>query len=241
MSSETLYHPTLSIIIPTLNEARVLPKLFDCIKQHIGKNMAYEILVCDAGSEDASVMLSKASGAEVLQTSQKNKAYQMNLAAQKAKGHILYFLHADTLPPSSFGLLIKEYYQKGFAGGCFQLAFDHHHWLLQLSAWITRFNIKYFQFGDQSLFISKKMFQKIGGYNEQLFIMEDVDIITRIRKASSFVILPESVVSSARRYMNHGIIKTEFIHVLITLLYILGCKQKILLRIYSFINNGFRL
>jgi len=227
----------ISVIIPTLNEAVILPELFNHIKKNIGKGIVYEILICDAGSKDESVQISTEFAATVIHSPEKNKAFQMNLGAQKAKGEILYFLHADTFPPSSFGQAIKNYCQNGFNSGCFQLTFDYNHWLLRLSSWATRFNIKYFQFGDQSLFITRELFDQLNGYNSNLSIMEDVDLITRIKKVGKFKIIPKAVISSSRRYLKNGIIKTECINGLILLLYLLGSSQKTLLNIYSVINR----
>lgn len=227
----------ISIILPTFNEAGVLPKLFNHLKKNIGKNVAYEILVCDAGSKDGTIDIAESFGAKVFYSSLKNRAFQMNMGAQKAKGEILYFLHADTLPPASFGTIINSYFQKGYDCGCFRLSFAYHHWLLKASSWATRFNFKYFQFGDQSLFISKKIFQRLGGYNTAFSILEDVEIVNRIKKNSDFIIIPEQVVSSARRYIEYGILKTEFMNILIMFLYLLGCNQKKLLKVYHSISK----
>jgi len=223
----------ISIIIPTLNEEENLPNLFYYIKNSIGCDIPYEVIICDGGSQDRSVLIAKKNKAKVIHSNKKNRAFQMNLGAQNSSGELLYFLHADTLPPKSFGQTIQFYFQNNLTSGCFRLSFDNSHWLLSLSSWATRFNLKYFQFGDQSLFISKTLFEQIGGYNIDLQIMEDVDIINRIRKKSKFIIAPDKVISSARRYLYYGVIKTELTHLLILLMYMVGCNQQLLLSTYS--------
>ena len=223
----------ISIIIPTLNEAATLPQLLYHIEKNIGQGIAYEIVICDGGSTDESVLIAKKNNAKVVHSNQKNRAYQMNLGARIASGELLYFLHADTLPPKSFGQTINSYHNNKFTSGCFRLSFDDKHWLLAMSSWATRLNIKYFQFGDQSLFITKTLFEQIGGYNSDFQIMEDVEIINRIREKSEFIIDKNKVVSSARRYINYGIFKTELIYIFIWILFILRCNQKFLLKTYS--------
>ncbi len=70
---------------------------------------------------------------------------------------------------------------KGFGSGCFRLAFDHQHWFLKANAWVTRFDVNSIRFGDQSLFVTKNVFVKSGGFREDLLMMEDQEIIHRIK------------------------------------------------------------
>ncbi len=84
---------------------------------------------------------------------------------------MLYFLHADSIPPNNFITQILRAYKDGAKSGCFRLAFDYHHWFLKANAWFTRFNVNAVRFGDQSLFVTKDVFQKCGGFRENLRMM----------------------------------------------------------------------
>lgn len=157
----------------------------------------------------------------------------MNEGARHAMGDILYFLHADSLPPPDFVTHITNGVRAGFHCGCFRLRFDADHWFLNANAWFTRFDIDFFRFGDQSLFVTRELFEKSGGFSETHQVMEDQHMIRRLRKLGKFIILPLPVVTSSRRYMANGIFKTQGIFILIFLLYQLGFSQRTLTRILA--------
>ena len=104
-------------------------------------------------------------------SSQKGRAKQMNKGAKKATGTILYFLHADSFPPQNFDSLIISEVQKGNLAGCFCMKFDHPHWWLRLAGWLTQFKSKACRGGDQSQFITRKLFNDIGGYDGKLYYL----------------------------------------------------------------------
>ena len=86
----------------------------------------------------------------------------MNYGAKLAKGDILYFLHADSFPPANFDQQIINEIDKNNYAGCFRLKFDNDdHFLLKISSWSTRINLQLFRGGDQSLFITKAIFNEI--------------------------------------------------------------------------------
>ena len=129
--------PRLSIIIPTLNEAEVLARTLAHVASHLGPGIAYEVLVIDGGSTDGTAAVAEAQQARVLRATVRGRAAQLNLGAQHARGEILYFLHADTLPPAGFGQLILDYYRRGYQAGCFRLTFPVRHWILRTSSWAS--------------------------------------------------------------------------------------------------------
>jgi GT2 family glycosyltransferase len=156
----------------------------------------------------------------------------MNAGAEVAKGEILYFLHADSVPPQSFTTQIWDVYKKGVISGCFRLAFDYSHWFLKANCWFTRFNVNAVRFGDQSLFVTKEVFQKVGGFKEELFMMEDQEIIHRIKKQGNFKVMNDVVVTSARKYLDNGVYRMQAIFYRIWLLYYLGFSQEYLLQLH---------
>jgi predicted glycosyltransferase involved in capsule biosynthesis len=145
------------------------------------------------------------------------RAMQMNYGAAKAQGDILYFLHSDTFPPPDFYENILQAVKSGINSGCYQLSFDCEHWFLKLMGWFTRFDIDLIRFGDQSLFVSKEVFELAGGFNETFMVMEDNEIIPRIKKFSRFRVLKKAVTTSARKYLENGIFRLQAIFSLIYL------------------------
>ncbi|MFC7669622.1 hypothetical protein ACFQT0_21320 [Hymenobacter humi] len=120
----------------------------------------------------------------------------------------------------------------GYGCGCFRLAFDERHWFLQANAWFTRFNVAAVRFGDQSLFVTKRVLEQAGGYREDLIIMEDQEIIGRLLRHARLRVLPATVLTSARKYRENGVFRLQGVFFLLTLLYRLGAAQPLLLRIY---------
>lgn len=156
----------------------------------------------------------------------------MNLGAQNARGELLYFLHADSIPPEGYTQRIMEAADRNIAG-CFRLRFDHEHWFLRANSWFTRFDVQAFRYGDQSLFVKREAFQHVGGFNEELVIFEDNEIIDRLKRIRSFKVLPFCVRTSARKYVENGIYKMQGIFYLMWFMYILGYSQQRLVSTYK--------
>ena len=76
------------------------------------------------------------------------------------------------------------------------------------------------------------MFNKIGGFNEQQIIMEDTEIIQRLKKQTNFSVIGDTIVTSARRYEENGQFKLQFMFGVIHLMYRLGFSQEWLLKFY---------
>lgn len=224
----------LSIIIPTLNEASNLQQLLPYLQSQIGMDRGVEIIVVDGGSKDASVDIAKQFDTILVESSIQQRAYQLNEGAHHATGSILYFLHADTFPPDQFIREIEEANHGSNMAGCFRLSFDWKHWFLQWHAWFTRFNWDGFHYGDQSLFVKRDVFEALGGFNESLDIMEDYDLVWRLKRQGAFTVLRKSVVTSARRYREVGVFRLQFLYHLIFLLYRTGCSQPYLWRVYQY-------
>jgi len=222
----------LSVIIPTYNEADFIAKTIEEIRSKC-VDADPEIIVVDGGSLDNTVKMAEKNGSRVLESPQKGRAAQMNYGARHADSEILYFLHADTLPPSGYDRTIKQSIVNGHEAGCFRLSFDDPHCLLQCYACFTRFDVDSFRFGDQSLFITKKVFKKIEGFKEDHIVMEDQEMVQRIKQYHSFAVLDDRVTTSARKYRRHGVLKLQLIFTLIFMLYYLGVDQHKLVRVYK--------
>lgn len=228
---------SISIIIPVLNEAKGITRLL----QHLINNASahvLEILVIDGGSEDSTPKLvesfsKKTSHNIQLIHSKKGRAQQMNVGANHANGNILYFLHADTYPPKYFDTKIVQKLTFKYDAGCFRMKFDSNHFLLKASAWFTRFNLKICRGGDQSLYIKKEVFAGLNGFNENYIVYEDCELISRIYKAYYFGIIPDYVVTSARKYNTNGTWKLQYHFAMIHLKKWLGASPQTLLTYYQ--------
>ena len=225
----------ISIIIPILNEATTIVSLL----KHVLKSVKYqqhEILLIDGGSTDHTVEIvsefianfyaqhhsstkrcvdhlfeNETSNLHIqLFSSEKGRAKQMNFGAQKATGTILYFLHADTIPPTHFDDYILTEVHEGNQAGCFRLKFDYPHPVLLVSQFFTRFNKSWCRGGDQSLFVLKSLFNELEGYDEAYAIYEDCEFINRLYEEDKFTVIPKSVKTSARKYKVNGTWKLQY-------------------------------
>ncbi|MDZ7716751.1 MAG: TIGR04283 family arsenosugar biosynthesis glycosyltransferase [Balneolaceae bacterium] len=223
----------ISIIIPTFNEEGfILPTLKKIIENSSSK--IKEIIISDGGSTDRTRKLVREfEMAKLVESPQKGRAAQMNYGASFAKGSILFFLHADTVPPIHFDKKIISEVEKGIDAGCFQLSFDWNHPFLKFYSWCTKFNVDAFRFGDQGLFISREIFQEIGGFHADYFLMEDHEIVRRIKKEYSFKIMAQKVITSARKYKKNGVVKLQLIFTLIYVFYHLKIPQEVLKNLYK--------
>lgn len=224
----------LSIIIPTLNEAANLEKLLPYLQAQIGMDRGVEIIIVDGRSIDATADMATRFDAILVESNIQQRAYQLNKGARQATGEILYFLHADTFPPKDFIGDIEEAIRSDRLTGCFRLSFDWEHWFLRLHAWFTRFNWDGFHYGDQSLFVQRKIFEDLGGFNESLGIMEDFDLVRRLKQQGAFTVVKKSVVTSARRYREVGVFRLQFLYYLIFLLFRIGVSQENLLKLFYY-------
>jgi rSAM/selenodomain-associated transferase 2 len=189
----------ISIIIPTLNEADSIGRLLDYLYQNGGASLL-EILVVDAQSADNTEGVARQHGATVVQSPKRSRAAQMNAGAAVAKGDVLYFVHADCFPPTTYVADIHQAIADGFPMGCYRYRFDSDQFLLKINAFFNRFEPLVCRGGDETLFIERPIFDALNGFDEQFCIMEEYDFIGRARRSYKFKIIPKYAVVSARKY-----------------------------------------
>ena len=221
---------SISIIIPTYNEEAIIAQSIKALLAITEQYEGIEIIVSDASTDATRHILSEFP-LTVCQ-SVKGRAIQMNTGAQRAKGDILYFLHADSLPPETFIDNIRSAAAAGKKAGCFRMNFNDSNPIMSLYGWFTQFPLMICRGGDQSLFIDRSLFQEIGGFDETHLVMEDIDIINRIEEREQFHILDAEVTTSARRYHQNGIIRLQLLFGTIHLMYVLGIDQDTIIRYY---------
>jgi rSAM/selenodomain-associated transferase 2 len=226
----------ISIIIPVLNEEANIKKLVPYLQNCPG-NKNTEIVVVDGGSTDNSIATAQLLKATVIISGTKGRAAQMNAGAAAAKHPILYFVHADTLPPLSFFEDITSSVTAGFNAGRYQTKFDSKKWLLKFNAFFTRFDWFICYGGDQTLFVTKLLFEKLNGYNSNLLIMEEYDFVTRAKKFSRYKILNQYTLVSARKYESNPWWRVQLANYKIVKLYKKGVPQKELVEKYRKMLN----
>lgn len=199
---------TISVIVPTFNEAENIARLVSFIND-IGRKEVIEILVVDSASSDATCFLAEQAGSTVVHAFQKSRACQMNLGAQRAKGEILYFVHADVKLLPSFVDDIIAAVADGSESGCYRYVFDSKRFLLKINAFFTRFDAIMCRGGDQTLYVLKSVFESVGGFDERYTIMEDYDFLIRLRKSHTFTIIQKDIIVSARKYATNSWLRVQ--------------------------------
>ncbi|UTW61348.1 TIGR04283 family arsenosugar biosynthesis glycosyltransferase [bacterium SCSIO 12741] len=202
----------ISVIIPTFNEEENIRKLIPWLEANSSPENLLEIVVVDGGSRDNTVDIAEEVGAQVHRSTKSGRAVQLALGGKKAKGEILYFLHADTFPPPRFDEIILNAVRKQNPAGCFQIQFDPSSWALRLFEAFVRFPWMICRGGDQSLYVTRELYSRIGGFNPGLKIMEDLEIIRQIRRESPFHILSQRVITSSRKYQNKGTWRLQMLY-----------------------------
>ncbi len=221
----------ISVIIPTLNEA-----------MYIGSTLAwlaglpddFEIIVVDGGSIDSTKEIcSRFSAVCYIQMANAQRARQMNRGAGEATGDILLFLHADTLPPDNFIRLVNEAMSaKEVIGGAFSIEFDNDHWLLTIISRLTRLNLPWLTFGDHGIFLRKADFLGMNGFAE-MPILEDLELQLRLHKRGLLIRPKASMRTSARRFVNQGVIRQTILDLAILAGYFICVSPDMLARYYS--------
>jgi rSAM/selenodomain-associated transferase 2 len=213
----------ISIIISTRNEADSIGGL---LPEMLGIP-GVELLVVDGDSTDNTVDIAKSLGAKVLETSP-GRAKQMNAGAEAAQGGILLFLHSDTHLASGFAEHVRETLnQPGVAAGAFQLSIDGKDFGLRIIEWLVNFRSRVMQmpYGDQGIFVTANMFFSVGAFPPQP-IMEDFELMRRLKKRGKVKILHLHANTSARRWERLGILKTTVMNQAIIIGYFLGISPE---------------
>lgn len=199
----------LAVIIPTLDEERMIASAVRSAREA----GAARVIVSDGGSDDATRTVAAEAGAEVLSLAT-TRAMQCNRAAAAAGDcDIFCFLHADTMLPASGGDSIRRAVGSGYRHGAFRISFRERRPMLRVAASMInlRCRITRTAWGDQAPFFTKSLFEELGGFPE-LPIMEDYEISLRARKLDRGILLSDRVITSARRFDRHGVLRTAWIN-----------------------------
>ena len=226
----------VSIIIPTYNEAENIENVIQYLMS-VPQHEQIEIIISDGGSTDETIEIAKKYSVTTLLSPNKGRAGQMNHAIQYATGNILYFVHADSRPPLTFYADIKTALQDGFNCGCYRSQFNSKSLLLKVNAFFTRFNVLFCRGGDQTIFVTKELFEHVGPYKNEMLIMEDYDFLARIRKHGKFKLFNKATVFSARKYDENSWLKVQKANLKVVRMYKKGCSQQEMLDTYKRMLN----
>jgi rSAM/selenodomain-associated transferase 2 len=221
----------LSIIVPMLNEALVLPDLLEHLL-HLRRG-GVEVVLADGGSEDGSAAIAASAGFAIVRA-ERGRARQMNAAAAAASGDVLLFLHADTrLPDGAIQLIDAALADGRHAWGRFDVEFDLRTWTMEATAFgmNLRSRLSGIATGDQALFMTRAVFDAVGGFPDQP-LMEDVEITSRLRTRSRPACIRRPVLTSARRWQSRGPWRTILLMWRLRLAYWCGASPVDLARQY---------
>ena len=190
-----------SVVIPVLNEVELLGGLLAQLQD------VAELIVVDGGSSDGSCELALLMGAKLLRFSCANRGAQLAHGALQARGSHLFFVHADArLPAGWCGLLAACLEQPGVSAAAFRLRVQAGGWRLRLLEFFVhlRSSWRELPYGDQGLAITKQTYGLVGGF-QPIPLMEDLDLVQRLKKLGSVVIAPAAITVSGRRWQRLGV------------------------------------
>lgn len=205
VEDKTKRSPRISVIIPTRNEAATLAKLLERLRV----SSVHEIIVVDGQSQDETFQIAVDFGAIVI-SSQPGRGVQLNAGASRATGDLLFFLHADTLPPDGFERYIVDILTSpGVCAGAFGLTIDAPGYAYRWIERMVRMRGVWRQmpYGDQGIFMRKDTLIQVGGF-PNLPIMEDYQLMRSMRSIGRIQVADANVITSARRWQEHGVWKT---------------------------------
>lgn len=226
-------HPpeTISVIIPVLNEVAALEETVRRVRR---VPEVCEIIVVDGGSQDGTQSLARSLGCPVL-TSTPGRGGQLRLGAQGATGDVVWLLHADTwVEPDAGQVLLRCLQDTSVVAGGFWKRFRERRWLLlgsrvkcAIRVWIGRRIV-----GDMAMFVRRDALEQIGGVPD-MELMEDFELSRRLRKIGRLALADGVVTTSARRFIQKGVLATYLKMWQITMLYRLGRSPAELRRRYG--------
>lgn len=222
----------ISVIMPILNEAKILEKTLSQLKPELG---SHELIVVDGGSTDASVDIAEKYGRVI--TSECGRAKQLNAGAAVATGDILIFLHADVWLESGALAAVVSALSSGYVGGGFRQKIDGGsvlYRLIEMAGDIRGMYLKVF-YGDSGIFLTRMDFEKIGGF-PNVPILEEMGFSKGLRRLGKTTLLTPCIHISARRWEARGIVRTTLNNWFITLLYFFGVSPERLARLYRHIR-----
>ena len=218
----------LSVIMPTLNAESALRRSLPALSAGLETGLIRELIITDGGSEDATLRIADAAGAEIV-TGPASRGGQLRRGADMARGDWLLFLHADSVLPSGWPDLVMVQMAQG-GPAAFGLRFDGGGLGASLVAGWANLRTRLFSlpYGDQGLLVSRKAYREAGGFPD-IPLMEDVAIA---RTLPRIALLPGTVSTSPERYQRDGWLRRGARNLWLLLCYLAGADPEKLARRY---------
>ncbi len=222
--------PTISIIIPALNEAHSIGATLDAVSQLSGR---VEVIVVDGGSDDDTREIANSRGAKV-SASERGRGLQMHRGACAAQGDVLWFLHADTIVPAdALDLIVEALRDPQVVAGNFEVHFDGRGWAARFMSWLyPRLRRLGLCYGDSAIFVRHETYEEVGGF-KSFPIFEDLDLLRGLRKLGSIVHVQGTVVTSSRHFERRSFALMFARWVAMQALFWLGMRPRTLGRFYA--------
>ncbi len=220
---------TISIIIPTFNEAAEIGKTLAALRL-LGGNT--EIVVADGGSNDDTATIARSLGAIVVE-SLRGRGGQMHAAALASSGSILWFVHADSRPsPDALTKIRGAIKDTSIVAGNFTLRFAGESRPAKFMTWFYRHIRKIgLLYGDSGIFVRRDAYQRVGGF-KPLPLFEDLDLVYRLRKIGKLVTLNAEILTSSRRFENRAFLPVFVRWIAFQCLYWIGVSPHTIAGIY---------
>jgi len=221
----------VSVIIPFINENNCLPLLIKQLTPVV--QCGHEIILVDGGSSEAFKLNHDVEGI-ALCSSSKGRAKQMNYGVSIARGDVFWFLHADTKLLGKVQEYVALIENMNSCWGRFNVKLSGNNITFNLIALLIniRSSLSNIATGDQGIFISRKLFDAVNGYDD-IQIMEDISICKKLKKLSSPMNFKLELMTSSRRWQEKGILKTILTMWLMRFLFFIGVKPSTLIKIYE--------
>jgi len=225
---------TVSIVIPVFHEQGIINDRLAQLKT-LKNPPRYEVIVVDGSPTHETLDAIEDPGVIRLPSVQ-GRGHQLNKGAAAATGDVLLFLHVDTsLSPDALRCIEAALCDERLVGGAFNHSIDSPTFMYKVVSRLIFFRSRLTRvpFGDQAIFLRKRYFDELGGYKE-IPLMEDVELMRRIKKkGEKIILLREPVRTSARRWEREGVVRCTFRNWTIRLLYYLGVSPDRLVRFYG--------
>ena len=231
----------LSIIVPALNEAGGIEAALRPMQAWRGTGC--EVIVVDGGSSDATAALAQPLADRVISAA-RGRARQMNAGAAVATGSVLWFVHADTLPPEAAPTAIlaalalsdplvptvsRRHAGSKKCWGRFDVAITGASLMFGVIGWCMnrRSRLTGIATGDQALFMTRAAFDAAGGFPDQP-LMEDIGMSQRLKRLGRPACLTHKVTTSGRRWERRGVWRTIWLMWRLRLAYFFGASPEYL-------------
>jgi rSAM/selenodomain-associated transferase 2 len=206
----------LSIVIPVRNDAAALARTLHHLlaagdargaaaEDSPGRAPSLETIVAASGDREGTER-AVAGRAAIVWPGVSTRAGLMNAGASAATGDVLWFLHADSLPPSNaLDLIATALADPRVVAGAFEHRFAEPVWSLRAISGINRvrYRLTRNHYGDQGIFARADVFRRLGGYRD-LTLMEDLDLSQRLKRAGRIALVRVPLVTSGRRFLARG-------------------------------------